>query len=436
MKALSSQSAINLVDQNHASLAMRSDAMTILTIGLPFLGVLAAIPLAWGHGVGAAELASCAIMYVVTFVGVEVGFHRHFAHRSFRAARPVRAILAACGSMAFQGSVLWWAGVHRVHHAHADRPGDPHSPVEGLLHAHFGWLFKYLDPPDWRRRARNLYRDDVVRTATRAHYFWAVAGLLIPAVGVALVERSWRGLLLGFLWGGLVRIFLTNHVIWSINSICHSFGSRPYATRDESRNNALLSLPSLGFSWHNNHHAFPGSATNSHHWWQLDPCGFFISGLQSLGLAWNVQSATSAERMSDADGANLPRLQTGGMPEESLSATRPAGVRVLIITPDGSAVAKTRDLGVEILALPHAVLMKTPVSPTGKLPATHWICKNYFPEEIARRIASYPIRHGTEIIVGGEFTTPQILASRGLKRIPQARTSIANPVVDSLPNQE
>lgn len=268
-----------------------SDIVTVLTIVLPFLGVLVAALLAWSHGAGAAEIASCAIMYVLTFVGVEVGFHRHFAHRSFYAVRPVRIVLAGLGSMALQGSVLWWAGVHRVHHARADHSGDPHSPLEGLLHAHVGWLFRNLDPPGWRHRASNLFRDDVVRKATRSHYLWALAGLLLPSVGVALAMSSWQGLLLGFLWGGLVRIFLVNHFVWSINSICHRFGSRPYVTKDESRNNALLCLPSLGFSWHNNHHAFPGSALNSHRWWQLDPCGVLILALQSLGLAWNVGTA-------------------------------------------------------------------------------------------------------------------------------------------------
>ena len=278
--------------QNAQTLSAGSDVMAVLTIGVPFLGVLAAARLTWSHGTGAAEIVSCAIMYVLTFVGVEVGFHRHFAHRSFLAARPVRIILAGLGSMALQGSVIWWAGIHRVHHAHSDHSGDPHSPLDGLLHAHVGWLFRNLDPPDWRHRASNLFRDDVVRSATRAYYRWALVGLLLPAVGVALATRSWEGLLLGFLWGGLVRIFLVNHFVWSINSVCHRFGSRPFQTKDESRNNALLCLPSLGFSWHNNHHAFPGSAINSHRWWQLDPCGLLILALESAGLAWNVGNAS------------------------------------------------------------------------------------------------------------------------------------------------
>jgi len=310
--------------RDHALLSTRSDLLTILTIVFPFLGVLVAARLTWIHGAGAAEMASCATMYVLTFVGIEVGFHRHFAHRSFKAVRPVRIILAALGSMALQGSVLWWAGVHRVHHAKADHFGDPHSPLEGLIHAHLGWLFRNLDPPGWRHRAANLFRDDVVRMATRAYYFWALAGLLLPALAVALVTRSWEGLLLGFLWGGLVRIFLVNHFVWSINSVCHRFGSRPYTTRDESRNNALLCLPSLGFSWHNNHHAFPGSALNSHRWWQFDACGLLILGLQSLGLVWNVGNVHKPNKRGNilAHPDSVPAFAKPRPPY------RPAGVRL------------------------------------------------------------------------------------------------------------
>jgi stearoyl-CoA desaturase (delta-9 desaturase) len=288
VRVLPVQSRIRVLADSAWAPSTSSDVVAIITIFLPFFGVLGAAIPTWSHGTGAAEIASCAIMYVLTFIGIEVGFHRHFAHRSFSAARPVRIILGGLGSMALQGSLVWWAGVHRVHHAKADRFGDPHSPLEGLLHAHVGWLFRNLDPPGWRRCASSLFRDDVARKATRTYYLWALAGFLLPAVGVALVKYSWEGLLLGLLWGGLVRIFLVNHFVWSINSICHRFGSRPYPTKDESRNNALLSLPSLGFSWHNNHHAYPGSAINSHLWWQLDLCGLVILGLQSLGLAWDV----------------------------------------------------------------------------------------------------------------------------------------------------
>jgi stearoyl-CoA desaturase (delta-9 desaturase) len=267
----------------------------ILTMCLPSLGVVAAVLFMWTQGAGTAELTACAVMFVLTFVGIEVGFHRHFSHRSFKAVRAVRVVLAGLGSMALQGSVVWWAGVHRMHHGNADRSEDPHSPLDGLFHAHMGWLFKNLDPPKWRRRASDLFRDDVARTATRMYYLWVIAGFLLPALAVSLATRSSRGLFLGLLWGGLVRIFLVNHIVWSINSICHTFGSRPYPTRDESRNNGLLSLPSLGFSWHNNHHAFPRSAINAHNWWQVDLCGLLILFLSALGLVWDVRRAARRE---------------------------------------------------------------------------------------------------------------------------------------------
>ena len=277
------------------SLAMH--VMTLLTIALPLVGVLlAAVTLVRGGGVGWSAIASCAVLFVLSLVGVEVGFHRHFSHKSFKATRITRLALAGLGSMAFQGSVLWWVAIHRIHHRNADRDGDPHSPMEGFVHAHVGWLFKNLFPPGWRDRAQDLYRDEVIRTATRRHYVWGAAGLIAPAVFVGLVSHSFQGMVLGFLWGGLVRVFLVNHVVWSINSICHSFGSRPYSTRDTSRNNALLSLPSLGFSWHNNHHAFPASAINSHRWWQLDPCGLVIVALGAFGQAWDIHRATDVRR--------------------------------------------------------------------------------------------------------------------------------------------
>jgi stearoyl-CoA desaturase (delta-9 desaturase) len=413
MALLNHKVSATLLAQDHRGLnTISNNVATIMTIALPLLGVFAAARISWRQGTGLAEVASCAIMYVLTFVGVEVGFHRHFAHRSFRAALPIRALLAVLGSMAMQGSLIWWAGVHRVHHAHTDREGDPHSPLEGFLHAHVGWLFRNIDPPDWRRRARDLFRDPLARKATRAYHAWGLAGFVLPAAGVALVKHSWEGCVQGLLWGGLVRVFLVNHVIWSINSVCHRFGSRPYSTKDESRNNAYLSLASLGFSWHNNHHAYPGSAINTHRWWQIDPCGWAIIGLQSLGLAWNVRTA-SRIRLDNKDRLECDRDTEVG---ESVRPKNGCGVRVLIITP-AESVTKVRELGVEILALPPGELMKTPLSATGKFPATHWVCKNYFPDEVAHKISSYAVRNGTEIIVGGESSTAQVLSSRGLRRI-------------------
>ncbi len=411
MSMMHPQSAIEVSLPNHRGLnTIFNDVATVMTIALPLFGVVIAARLTWTRGMGIAEVAACAVMYVLTFVGVEVGFHRHFAHRSFRAAPAVRATLAVLGSMAMQGSLIWWAGVHRIHHAHADRPGDPHSPVDGFVHAHFGWLFRNLDPPGWRVRARDLFRDPIARKTTRAYHALGLTGFLLPASVVGIAKHSWQGCLVGLLWGGLVRIFLVNHITWSINSVCHRFGSRPYSTKDDSRNNPYLSLPSLGFSWHNNHHAYPGSAINTHRWWQIDPCGLLIIGLQSLGLTWDVRTVSGLRGKTNIDADISPRRN------RPLREKSRGGVRVLIIT-QAAAVEKVREVGVEILSLPPADLMKTPLSPTGKLPATHWICKNYFPEEIANKIASYPVRSSTEIIVGGDTTTAQVLSRRGLRRI-------------------
>jgi len=261
---------------------------------VPPVAVCAAAALAAKGHVEVTDVGICAVMFVATLLGIEAGYHRQFAHRSFSAGPIVRSCLAGLGSMAFQGSVLWWAGVHRTHHRHADREGDPHSPLHGLLHAHVGWLFRNLDPPDWRRRARDLFRDGVARWATRLYFTFVIVGFALPALMGASVRGSWQGFVSGLLWGGLVRMFLVNHVIWSINSICHAYGSRPYATRDRSANNPWLALPSLGFSWHNNHHAFPRSAVNSHERWQLDLSGLFIQLLGMLGLAWSVRKSPAA----------------------------------------------------------------------------------------------------------------------------------------------
>lgn len=262
----------------------------LAAIVVPFLGVLTAAALAWqAGGVGVVELAVCGVMFVITYVGVEVGIHRHFAHQSFQAPAGVRKVLGAMGSMACQGSPIWWAGVHRTHHQFADRQGDPHSPLEGLLRAHMTWLLdRNVNPERWTRRVRDLIRDPVAAWVHRRYPLFAILGIVLPATVVGVIHGTWMGALSGLVWGSLVRMFLVNHMIWSINSLCHWFGKQPYPTRDLSRNVYWLMLPSLGFSLHNNHHAFPGSATTAHLWWQLDVCGLVIRLLERCGLAYDV----------------------------------------------------------------------------------------------------------------------------------------------------
>ncbi|MCB1743120.1 MAG: acyl-CoA desaturase [Gammaproteobacteria bacterium] len=272
--------------------------LALLIVVTPMLGVLGAGYLAYTSGVSIIDIALLLVMYVASVIGVEAGFHRHFTHRAFAAHPTVRALLAILGSTAAQGPVLFWAAMHREHHAHSDRPGDPHSPrassegvmaaMRGLCHAHVLWLFKPL-PQDFAARVPDLLRDGFVFRLHRNYPWWVILGLVLPALLGGLLTQSWRGALSGFLWGGLVRVFLVHHATWSVNSLCHSFGSRPFNTGDRSTNNPLLVLSSLGGCWHNNHHAFPTLARLDFRWWQLDICGWFIRLLQIAGLAWNVR---------------------------------------------------------------------------------------------------------------------------------------------------
>jgi stearoyl-CoA desaturase (delta-9 desaturase) len=268
-------------------------------VTVPLLGLVAAAVLAWGYGLfGWADFGLLLGMYVLVMLGITAGFHRLFTHRAFEAAGPVQFALGVLGSMAFQGRLLEWVGRHRLHHQHSDRDGDPHSPhaprrrglwgrFRAFWHAHIGWALP-PDPNDLDRYAPDLRKSRMLRVVSRLFLLWAVLGLLIPAaIGYAL--GGWPGALTGFLWGGLVRVFLGHHVTWSVNSVCHLWGSRPHDSGDESRNNAAVAALSLGEGWHNNHHAFPTSARFGHRWWQIDPGYWLIRLLALAGLAWHVK---------------------------------------------------------------------------------------------------------------------------------------------------
>jgi stearoyl-CoA desaturase (delta-9 desaturase) len=267
---------------------------------VPFAGVLAAILLLWNQWVDWIDLGIFAVMYFTTALGVTVGFHRLLTHRSFRTAPWLERSFAVMGSLSVQGSVMDWVADHRKHHAHTDQEGDPHSPhvghgsgLKGLWHAHTGWLLETQGQSDWKRYARDLYEDPKMRRIGRRFPLWVVLSLLIPTVaGFALHSFTLEGALRGYVWGGLVRIFLVHHVTWSVNSICHFFGSRRFAIDDRSTNVAWLAIPSLGESWHHNHHAFPRSARHGLRWWEVDPSAVVIAGLEKLGLAWNVVRIT------------------------------------------------------------------------------------------------------------------------------------------------
>jgi stearoyl-CoA desaturase (Delta-9 desaturase) len=271
----------------------------ILGVFVPIAAMVVAIVLLWNSLVGPAELATTAILYVFTGLGVTVGFHRLFAHRSFETTRPVRALLAVFGSMSVQGPIINWVSDHRKHHVFTDEEGDPHSPhlvsgsglraaLAGLWHAHVGWLFEGSGRGEPERYARDLLADPVISFIDRAFVAWVAAGLALPfAIGYALSGTLEGGAIM-LLWAGLVRIFLLHHVTFAINSLCHFTGRTRFATEDESRNVFWLAPLSFGESWHNNHHAFPISAFHGLRARELDPGGLVIRTLERLHLAWNV----------------------------------------------------------------------------------------------------------------------------------------------------
>jgi len=280
-----------------------------ITLGVtvaPFIGAILAIWGLWGTRIGVFDLVLMLTFYVATGVGITVGYHRLFTHRSFHAARSLRIALAVLGGMAVEGGVVQWSATHRRHHAFADQYGDPHSPhlaqatglkgvLMGLWHAHSGWLFGD-EATDEREYAPDLLADrDLVRIG-RLFPVLTVASFVLPAMIGLAVTRSFGGMLSAFLWASLVRVLLLHHVTWSINSICHFYGREAYRARDESKNVWPLSPLSLGESWHNNHHAFPWSARLGLRPWEVDFGWYVIRALRALGLATDVK-VPSADQM-------------------------------------------------------------------------------------------------------------------------------------------
>lgn len=266
---------------------------------VPFLATLTAVALLWNSLVNVTDLVIAAVMYLATAAGITVGFHRLLTHRSFQTSKPLEYSFAVLGSMAVQGPVISWVADHRKHHAHTDSEGDPHSPhlghhsglrgvAAGLWHAHAGWLMSTQGRADWKRYAADLNEDHGMRLIARQFVPLVLLTLLLPALAGYLASGTLAGAATGLLWGGLVRIFFVHHVTWSVNSICHYFGTRRFATEDRSTNVFWLALPSLGESWHHNHHAFPRSAVHGLRRWEIDPSALIIAALERVGLAWNV----------------------------------------------------------------------------------------------------------------------------------------------------
>lgn len=271
----------------------------MVAIILPFVATIAAIVLFWNQIVTPADLIIWLVMYLITGLAVTVGFHRLLTHRSFQTPKWVEYTFAILGSMSVQGPVNTWVADHRKHHAHTDKPGDPHSPhvghgdglkgvIGGLWHAHIGWSMSEHGRADERRYARDLYEDPGMRFISHNFLWFLLLSLAIPTLAGFLVSGTLAGAAMGLLWGGLVRIFFVHHITWSINSVCHFLGTRQFETDDKSTNVFWLALPSFGEAWHNNHHAFPRSAEHGMKRWQLDPSAWVISGMEKVGLAKKV----------------------------------------------------------------------------------------------------------------------------------------------------
>jgi stearoyl-CoA desaturase (delta-9 desaturase) len=273
--------------------------ITLAITLVPFAGAALAIWGFWGTHINVLDAVMMGVLYAATGLGITVGYHRLFTHRSFHAKRPLKIALAIFGGMAVEGSVLQWCATHRRHHAYADRFGDPHSPhlakaagfrgvLMGLWHAHSGWLFgdEMTSEPEW---VPDLLADrDLVRIGGAFPWLTVATFVLPAAIGLA-VTGSIGGMLSAFVWGTLVRILLLHHVTWSINSICHFYGREAYRARDESKNVWALSPVSFGESWHNNHHAFPWSARLGLSAWQIDMGWYAIKGLEAVGLATDIK---------------------------------------------------------------------------------------------------------------------------------------------------
>jgi stearoyl-CoA desaturase (delta-9 desaturase) len=279
--------------------------VTAVVTAAPVVMLALAASQVWNRQLHWPDIAIFLIMYVPIGLGITVGFHRLFTHRSFKTSAWLRGVFAVLGTMAIEGPVVAWVADHRKHHAYSDRPGDPHSPhvdhgggwrgaLRGLLHAHVGWLFDHSGRGARERFAPDLLADPVIAFVDRTFIVWSLLGLAIPFGLGALIGGTIAAGLEGMLWGGAVRIFVLHHVTYSINSLCHFFGRRRFATSDHSRNLLWLTPISLGEAWHNNHHAFPTSAVHGLRRWEIDLSGGLILLLERAGLVWDVQRVSPA----------------------------------------------------------------------------------------------------------------------------------------------
>ena len=270
----------------------------ISTILVPFFGSVAAVVLAQKYGIHAVDIWLLVSLYFLTAMGITIGFHRHFAHRAFSANRWLQVVFAILGSMAAEGPLNYWVATHRRHHSYSDLPGDPHSPfvkeeeklgfLRGLWHSHMGWTFNH-ELTNTFVFAKDMVRQPLMNRMSKLYNVWILLGMAIPAAIGGFVYGTWLGAVMGFLWGGCLRTFLQHHLgFWTVGSLAHLLGDRPFDTGDYSRNNLWVAF-FTGGEWHNNHHAFPHAAIHGFRWWQIDIGGWLIRLFEKLGWVWDIK---------------------------------------------------------------------------------------------------------------------------------------------------
>jgi stearoyl-CoA desaturase (delta-9 desaturase) len=285
---------------------------------VPVIGTAIAVGLLFYQPISWLDVILFFVMWLLTGLGITAGYHRLFAHRAYKTTAPVSVLLTIMGSMSGRGSMISWAAMHRRHHEVADKPGDMHSPnlhgsgfwnrARGFVHAHYTWMLKH-DYPNVAHYAPDLLRDPALLWASRHYMAWVVLGLAVPALLGGLISGTWWGALTGFLWGGVVRMLVVEQSMSALNSILHTLGKQRFKLDENSRNNLVLGVLAWGEGWHNNHHAFPNSASFALSHYPVDLGYWFIASLAALGLAWDVrvptreQIATRAAKLEIRHGA-------------------------------------------------------------------------------------------------------------------------------------
>jgi stearoyl-CoA desaturase (delta-9 desaturase) len=285
------------INSNTLSKFQRKHALAITIV--PFAGVIAAVSIAITTGIRTSEMIILGVFFIFTTIGVEVGLHRYFSHHSFKAHPIIRYALAIGGTWSAQGPIIYWVANHRRHHQYSDRPEDVHSPYyqqqqslsgwQGIWHAHLGWIFSH-GITNTTAFAKDLLQDSLITKINNLYLPILLSGLILPGIINGLWTQSFLGILTGFLWGGLVRVFVVQQFTFAVNSLCHIYGSRPFKASDNSTNIFWLALITIGGSWHNNHHAFPHSAITGFYWWQIDLGGWLIRTLEILGLVSDIKT--------------------------------------------------------------------------------------------------------------------------------------------------